>query len=194
MNTLLFATGNKHKVEELLALLPPSISIKSLRDIAWEKELDEPFFTLEENAKTKVEQLLARSQFENVFAEDSGLFIENLNGEPGVFSARYAGLEATDKDNIQKIINQLDFSVTNIAYFRTVIHLFFKGQNYVFKGECKGSIISTCRGDFGFGYDPIFIPENYENTFAELGPEIKNKISHRSKAVAQFINFFSEMA
>ncbi len=185
---LLFATGNANKVIEISKLLPKHFNIQSLKDLGFKGELNEPFLTLEENAKTKAEQL-REIYNKNVFAEDSGLFIEALNGEPGVHSARYSGNNATDKLNIEKALLELQGKSNRKAYFKTVIHLILDGAHHQFIGACHGTINKQAVGSEGFGYDPIFTPNDYDLTFAQLGLDIKNNISHRSKATKDFIDF-----
>jgi XTP/dITP diphosphohydrolase len=185
---LLFATGNTNKVVEINKLLPAHFTIQSLKDLGFKGVLSEPFLTLEENAKTKAEQL-QKIYNKNIFAEDSGLFIDALDGAPGVHSARYAGADATDHANIEKALSALKNEQNRKAYFKTVIHLILNNEHHCFTGECHGSINTEQAGSAGFGYDPIFIPEGYDLSFAQLGLETKNKISHRSKATKLFIDF-----
>lgn len=179
--TLLFATQNDHKVEELNQLLPDSISLISLNDIGCKGEIEETGFTLEENAKIKADY--ARMKFGlNCFADDSGLEIEALDGAPGVYSARYGGEERDMDKNIKKVWKELKGHQNTRAWFRTVFYLHLEGKEYVFKGRVEGSIIFEKRGAKGFGYDPIFIPKGHQKTFAELGDDVKNKIGHRAIA------------
>lgn len=186
---IIFATGNANKVSEIQAILGGDFRIKSLKDINFSGELKEPFFTLEENAKTKAEQL-KEATGQDCFAEDSGLFVNALNGEPGVFSARYSGEEATDKKNIELLLQNLTNQSDRTAYFKTVIHLIQNGEHYAFTGTCAGKIIPSPIGENGFGYDPIFIADAIpERTFAQLSKEEKNTISHRAKATEQFVKW-----
>lgn len=186
---LIFATGNANKVNEIQAILGVNYCIKSLKDINFSGELKEPFFTLEENAKTKAEQL-KKATGQDCFAEDSGLFVNALKGEPGVFSARYSGEDATDKRNIELLLQNLTNQSDRTAYFKTVIHLIQNGEHHNFVGTCKGRIIETPTGSNGFGYDPIFVADDIpELTFAQLSKEEKNTISHRAKATDKFISF-----
>ena len=186
MMTLLFATHNDHKVEELNQLLPDSISLISLNDIGCEGEIEETGVSLEENAKIKADR--ARMKFGlDCFADDSGLEIEALDGAPGVYSARYGGEERDMDKNIQKVWNELKGHQNTRAWFRTVFYLHLEGKEYVFRGRVEGSIIFEKRGTKGFGYDPIFIPKGYQKTFAELGDDIKNKIGHRAIATQSLI-------
>jgi XTP/dITP diphosphohydrolase len=197
MKELLFATGNQNKVKEIQAILGNNFSIKSLKDIAREQGrkdilLTEPFDTLEANAKTKAEQL-KKITGTDCFAEDSGLFANGLNGEPGVFSARYSGEHATDQSNIDLLLKNISKTYDKRAYFKTVIHLIQDGTHYTFTGICEGVIVPTPLGENGFGYDPIFIANAVpERTFAQLSKEEKNIISHRAKATVEFVNFLKD--
>ncbi len=184
---LIFATGNQNKASEIQTILGRQFLIKSLKDIGFNEELQEPFDTLEANAKTKAEQLRDAID-KDCFAEDSGLFVNALNGAPGVFSARYSGEHATDRSNIELLLNKLQDEEERSAYFKTVIHLIQNDTHYSFSGICKGHITLKPIGEKGFGYDPIFIPDAMPNkTFAQLSKEEKNTISHRAKATEQFI-------
>lgn len=185
---LIFASGNKHKLLELQSKLNESINIISMREAGFEGDIEEPGETLEENAKIKAEFIHNLFQ-ENCFADDSGLEIEALNGEPGVYSARYAGEGCTFADNNEKVLKKLDGIENRSARFKTVIHLIFNEQHYLFVGEVLGKITKTNRGLEGFGYDPIFIPDGYTQTFAEMTLEEKNQISHRAKAVQKLSEF-----
>lgn len=186
---LIFATSNANKVIEIQSILGDQFSIKSLKDINFTKELIEPFHTLEENAKTKAEQL-KKALGKDCFAEDSGLFVNALNGEPGVYSARYSGEKATDQTNIELLLKNLKGKENRTAYFKTVIHLIQNGKHYSFSGICEGQIIEKPIGNSGFGYDPIFVPNDIpELTFAQLSKEEKNSLSHRAKATEEFISF-----
>lgn len=186
---LIFATGNANKVLEIQSILGDQFKIKSLKDINFTQALSEPFDTLEANAKTKAEQL-RKALGKDCFAEDSGLFVNALNGEPGVLSARYSGKTATDASNIDLLLENLEDQEDRTAYFKTVIHLIQNGEHHSFSGICEGKIIAERKGDKGFGYDPIFVPNDIpERTFAQLSKEEKNTISHRAKATAEFVQF-----
>ncbi len=192
MKQLLFATGNAHKISEIQALVDSQFSILSLKDIGFTGELNEPFFTLEENAKTKAEQLFTLFNI-NCFAEDSGLFVNALKGKPGVFSARYSGPNANDQQNIDFLLQNLKDKTNRTAYFKTVVHLIINNTHHTFTGVCEGIITLEPRGDHGFGYDPIFIPNDLPSkTFAEISKEDKNKISHRAKATQLLIEFLNQ--
>ena len=185
---LIFATHNQNKVEEIKAILPPVIEIKSLRDINFKNEISETSETLQGNALIKARTIF--NQFKrNCFADDTGLEVEVLNGDPGVLSARYAGNQNIAIDNIKKLLRKLKNHDNRKAQFRTVIALIYDRNEYIFEGIIKGKIIREAKGNNGFGYDPIFQPENYFLSFAQLDKEEKNKISHRAKAFRKLINF-----
>lgn len=182
---LIFATHNSHKVQELNQLLPDSIELLSLNQIGCHQEIIESGTTLEENAKIKADFIRFKYGLD-CFADDSGLVVDALNGAPGVYSARYAGAERNMEKNIQKVWSELKGKETT-AHFQTVFFLHLEGEEYVLRGAVKGRLIFEKRGKGGFGYDPIFIPEGYRQTFAELGDEIKNKIGHRAQATKKLL-------
>ena len=184
-----FATNNAHKLEEVTAILGDKIELLSMKDIHCSADIPETADTLEGNALLK-----ARYIFENYhldcFADDTGLEVEALNGAPGVYSARYAGGEGHDAQaNMLKLLHELDGKENRKAQFRTAISLILDGKEYLFEGVIKGEIIKEKRGDSGFGYDPVFMPEGYDRTFAELGNDIKKQISHRALAVQKLCEF-----
>lgn len=184
-----FATNNSHKLEEVTAILGEKVELLSMKDIKCDTDIPETADTLEGNALLK-----ARYIFDNYhldcFADDTGLEVEALNGAPGVYSARYAGGEGHDAQaNMLKLLHELDGKENRKAQFRTAISLILDGKEYLFEGVIKGEIIKEKRGDSGFGYDPIFKPEGYDRTFAELGNDIKNQISHRALAVQKLCEF-----
>ena len=183
---LIFATHNQHKVEELKKLLPSNISILSLTDINCYEEIEETGTTLEENAKLKANFIKYKYGLD-CFADDSGLEVDALGGSPGVYSARYAGHEKNNEDNIKKIWKELRDKNSTKAQFRTVIAASFGSKISIYEGKVIGNLIFEKRGNHGFGYDPIFIPEGYTKTFAELGDAVKNKISHRALATQKFL-------
>ena len=192
INELIFATGNANKVSEIQSILGNKFSIKSLKEIGFKQELKEPYDTLEANAKTKAEQLQAAIG-KDCFAEDSGLFVNGLNGEPGVFSARYSGEAATDTTNIELVLANLNDREDRTAYFKTVIHIIRNEQHHTFTGICEGKIILAPQGENGFGYDPIFIGNAItDRTFAQLTKEEKNSISHRAKATVKFVDWLKD--
>lgn len=183
---LIFATHNQHKVEELKKLFPSNISILSLTDINCHEEIEETGTTLEENAKLKANFIKYKYGLD-CFADDSGLEVDALGGSPGVYSARYAGDKKNNEDNIKKIWEELSNKESTKAQFRTVIASSFGSKNTIYEGKVIGNLIFEKRGNHGFGYDPIFIPEGYTKTFAELGDAVKNKISHRAMATQKFL-------
>ena len=185
---LVFATNNAHKLEEIAAILGEKIKLLSLKDIECTADIPETANTLEGNATQKAEYIYQQYGLD-CFADDTGLEVEALDGAPGVFSARYAGEGHNSEDNMQKLLQNLQGVTNRKAQFRTVICLIWDGKKYLFEGICKGEIIEEKRGNAGFGYDPIFVPEGYDQTFAELGNNIKNSISHRAKAVELLCNF-----
>jgi XTP/dITP diphosphohydrolase len=185
---LVFASHNQNKVNEIKSLLPKSVEVLSLTDIGFVDEIDETGLTLDENSKIKAKAVLKKTGY-FCFADDTGLEIEALNYEPGVFSARYAGNQKNDSDNIEKVLLNLKGITNRNARFRTVITLLIGKDEYSFEGKVEGKIIMEKRGEFGFGYDPIFIPEDQSRTFAEMSLEEKNKFSHRARAFQKMIEF-----
>jgi XTP/dITP diphosphohydrolase len=183
---LIFATHNQYKVEELKKLLPSNISILSLTDINCYEEIEETGTTLEENAKLKANFIKYKYGLD-CFADDSGLEVDALGGSPGVYSARYAGDEKNNENNINKIWKELRDKDSTKAQFRTVIAASFGSKISIYEGKVIGNLIFEKRGNHGFGYDPIFIPEGYTKTFAEMGDAVKNKISHRALATQKFL-------
>jgi len=188
---LIFATQNKNKVEEIQQQLKEGVSIKSLIDLNYTSDLEETQNTLEGNAWQKA-RFIYQKFGESCFADDTGLEVSALNYAPGVNSARYAGSTKDFEKNTKKVLQELKGKSNRMAQFRTVIALIFDGKEYEFEGICKGKIIESKRGDKGFGYDPIFQPMGYEQTFAEMSVEEKNKISHRGIAVRQLIEFLNQ--
>lgn len=184
---LIFASHNEGKVQEIKSMLSDKIQIYSLNDINFHEEIEETGNTLEENARIKAKTIHDWTG-KNVFADDSGLFVESLNGEPGVFSARYAGT-GNSNDNILKLLNELNSNPNRNAYFKSVFCLILNGEEIYFDGEVHGKIIEETKGNEGFGYDPVFIANGFDLTFAEMDSEKKNQISHRSEAVQKLINF-----
>ena len=189
---LVFATNNKHKLDELQAILGNSIKLLSLKDIGCDEDIPEEQETLEGNAAQKSFYIYNKFGY-NCFADDTGLEIEALNGEPGVYSARYAGEEKSAEANMDKVLNRL-FKINNRnARFRTVISLVINGVETQFEGVVKGRILEEKRGISGFGYDPIFQPDGFEKTFAEMDLTAKNKISHRGRAVEKLIQYLKSL-
>ena len=185
---LIFATNNNHKVEELKAFVGNRFQILSLKEAGIDIDIPEPFETLEENASEKSRTIFKQTG-EPCFSEDTGLEVEALNGEPGVKSARYAGDDRSFKDNIDKLLKKLDQNLNRKARFRAVISLIIDGTETQFEGICEGEIIKTSRGNEGFGYDPVFVPDGANQTFAEMGISEKNKYNHRAKAAAKLVAF-----
>ncbi len=188
MNSLIFATNNAHKLEEVQHLLEGIIRIQSLKEMQLDSDIPETSHTLEGNAAQKAEWIYARTG-KDCFADDTGLEVDILNGEPGVYSARYAGEGCSFDDNIDKLLKAMEGASNRNARFRTVICLIENGKKHYFEGVVKGEIITERYGDKGFGYDPVFIPENYAVTFAEMPLKIKNEISHRSIAVKKLVQY-----
>lgn len=183
---LVFATHNPNKLKEIKQLLPAHIELLSLTDIGCNEEIEETGTTLEENAYIKARHVKMHYGL-NCFADDSGLEIDTLGGAPGVISARYAGDHKDNEANIKKVWKNLKNKPNNAAQFRTVIAVCIDEKEWDCEGVVRGEIIDEKRGYGGFGYDPIFIPDGYAQTFSELGSEIKNKISHRAKAFQLFL-------
>jgi XTP/dITP diphosphohydrolase len=185
---LIFATQNSNKVKEIQAQIGQDYKIKSLLDLAYTDELEETQETLEGNALQKV-RFVADKFKVNCFADDTGLEVETLNGAPGIYSARYAGAEKSFEANMNKLLNELSEESNRKAQFRTVVAVVLNDQEYTFEGICKGNITTAKRGTKGFGYDPIFQPIGYDQTFAEMDLDLKARIGHRGKAVAKLIDF-----
>ena len=189
---LVFATNNKHKLEELQAILGNEFKLLSLKDIGCNEEIPEEQATLEGNAKQKSD-FVFNKYGKNCFADDTGLEIEALNGEPGVYSARYAGEEKSAEANMAKVLNKLSKINMRKARFRTVISLILNGKEKQFEGIVTGEILREKKGDSGFGYDPIFKPDGFETSFAEMNLSEKNKISHRGRAVEKLVNYLKNL-
>ncbi|WP_179006387.1 non-canonical purine NTP diphosphatase [Winogradskyella forsetii] len=187
---LVFATNNLNKLKEVQAILPPHIKLLSLADIACVEDIPETQNTIEGNAIQKADYLKKHYGYD-CFADDTGLEVEALNGEPGVFSARYAGPQRSAEDNTNKLLTELKDKSNRNAQFKTVIALHLNGKLHTFTGICKGEITIQKQGKGGFGYDPIFKAEGYDKTFAEITLEEKNQIGHRGKAVAQLVDFLT---
>lgn len=186
--TLIFATNNQHKANEIHNFLNGKFEIITLKNAGIVTDIPEPFNTLEENADIKAKTIFDLTQ-KDCFGEDTGLEVPSLNGEPGVKSARYAGESRNFKVNIDKLLNKLKGKPEREARFRTVIALILGGKTYHFEGVCKGRILEVEKGTGGFGYDPVFVPEGSDLSFAEMTMEEKNQYSHRAKAVQQLIDF-----
>ncbi len=189
MYQLVIASNNEGKIREIKSMIE-DIELLSLKDIGFTAEIPEPYHTFEENALTKASAIHQFSG-KNVFADDSGLCVKALHGSPGVDSAHYCG-ERDDEKNLQKILDELKGADDRSAFYKAVICLIWNEEVYYFEGICEGELIEEKRGAGGFGYDPIFIPKGYEQTFGELPLAIKNQISHRGKAVRKMIAFLNE--
>ena len=188
---LVVATNNAHKLEEIAAILGDEMELLSLKDIQCDADIPETADTLEGNARQKAMYIYENFGMD-CFADDTGLEVEALNGAPGVYSARYAGDGHDSEANMQKLLHELQGKENRKAQFRTAICLILEGKEYLFEGIVKGEIIEEKRGGAGFGYDPIFVPEGHELTFAELGNDIKNTISHRARAVEKLCLFLKK--
>lgn len=181
MNEIIFATNNKHKIEEMTAITSGKIHLLSLKDIGCEDDIPETSDTIEGNAHLKAKYIHDRFKMD-CFADDTGLEVESLGGAPGVYSARYAGENATYQDNVIKLLQDLEGKQNRTARFKTVIALISGSESKYFEGIIEGKIIEKPRGESGFGYDPVFVPKGYDQTFAEMSPDLKNTISHRALA------------
>ena len=189
MKKLVFATNNAHKLDEIRAILGSKIEILSLNDIDCHADIPETADTLEGNAALKA-QYIYKNFGLDCFADDTGLEVEALNGAPGIYSARYAGGEGHDSEaNMKKLLAEMEGKENRKARFRTAICLIEDGKEHLFEGIVNGEIIQERRGGSGFGYDPVFVPEGYTETFAEMGNDEKNKISHRARAVAKLCDY-----
>ena len=188
MDKLVFATNNPHKLEEVRAILGSDVEVLSLRDIGCTADIPETADTLEGNALLKARFVASRYGVD-CFADDTGLEVAALDGAPGVYSARFAGPGCTPADNVRKLLGLMQEADDRSARFRTVVALIRGGKEYCFEGMVGGTIARTPAGCGGFGYDPVFVPEGYDRTFAELPPAEKNRISHRARAVAKLADF-----
>ena len=188
---LVFATNNLNKLKEVQEMLSNSIEILSLKDINCFDDVDETETTLEGNSKLKANHITHKFGY-NCFADDSGLEVETLDGKPGVYSARFAGEPSNSENNMQKLLSELKDAKNRKAQFRTAVCLNIDDKQFIFEGICKGEILHQKQGGKGFGYDPIFKPEGYNISFAEMKPEEKNKISHRGIAIQKLVNFLKK--
>lgn len=186
MKTLVFATNNAHKAREIEQILGADYVVKTLKDIGCLEDIEETEDTLEGNALLKARYVQEKYGYD-CFSEDTGLEVEALNGAPGVYTARYAGKDKNTDDNINLLLQNLSDQPNRSARFRTIIALLQDGQETLFEGICNGQIATQRHGANGFGYDPVFIPEGYTETFAGLGDAVKNEISHRAKATLKFV-------
>lgn len=189
---LVFATNNAHKLEEIKNILGDKVEILSLADIDCHTDIPETADTLEGNARQKAMYVYTHYGMD-CFADDTGLEVDALEGAPGVHSARYASEKGHDSQaNMEKLLREMEEKNDRKAQFRTIISLIEKGEEKQFEGVVRGEILRERKGNSGFGYDPVFRPEGYDKTFAELGNEIKNKISHRARAVAALCEYISK--
>ena len=191
MKQIVFATNNRNKLREMREIMDGLYEVLSLDDIGCHEEIVEDAVTLQGNAKIKADFITNRYHLD-CFADDTGLEVEALNGAPGVYSARYAGEHCSYQDNVNKLLEALKGVKNRKAAFRTVIALNLGGESYYFEGRCDGIITEEQRGTDGFGYDPIFLPEGSDKTFAEMGHEGKNAISHRGRATRKLVAFLSD--
>ncbi len=193
MKKIVFATNNKHKLQEVKAILAGKADVLGLADIGCNDDIPETGNTLEENALLKARYVYEKFNT-GCFADDTGLEIEALDGRPGVYSARYAGEPTNSVNNMEKVLHEMEGISNRTAQFRTVIAFIEKDEIQLFEGIVKGKIAEKPEGNGGFGYDPVFIPEGYEHSFATLSPEMKNSISHRARAVAKLSAYLSDVA
>ncbi len=189
---IVFATNNQNKLRELQQILGNEFELLNLKDIHCFEDIPENSPTIEENSLDKANYVYENFKFD-CFADDTGLEIEALDGRPGVFSARYAGDEKNMDKNIEKILFELENKENRNARFKTVISLIIEGKTYQFEGIINGKITKDKKGDSGFGYDPVFLPDGYDITFAEMPAELKNKISHRGIAVQKLVDFLHSL-
>lgn len=192
MKNIVFATNNKNKLQEIRAIAGGEYNILSLSEIGCHDDIPETAATIEGNAMLKARWVKDKYGYD-CFADDTGLQVEALNGEPGVYSARYAGEPSDSEKNIDKLLANLRDAENRKASFVTCIALVTGSEEHIFYGEISGKIIRERRGSSGFGYDSVFVPEGYEETFAEMGEEEKNKISHRARAVKKLSDFFNTL-
>ena len=188
MKRIVFATNNKNKLRELREIMSGLYEVLSLDDIGCHEEIVEDADTIEGNAKIKAD-FVTNKYCVDCFADDTGLEVEALGGAPGVYSARYAGEHCSYQDNVNKMLDAMKGQTNRKAAFRTVIALNLNGNSYTFEGRCDGQILEKQRGSDGFGYDPIFQPDGFDQTFAEMSHEAKNAISHRGRATQKLIEF-----
>jgi XTP/dITP diphosphohydrolase len=189
---IVFATNNAHKLDEVKNYLQNRFDILSLKDIGFDRDIAEPFDTLNQNAQIKSQTIFNKYGMD-CFSDDTGLEVDALGGAPGVVSARYAGPQATFDDNVNKLLQELKNKSNRKAKFKTVICLILNKKEYYFEGEVRGTITKQRRGVQGFGYDPIFLPNGYQTTFAEMSLDIKNRISHRARAVKKLVDFLEKL-
>ncbi len=189
---IVFATHNRHKSEEACQILGPRWTLRNLHDLGQTEEIPETADTLQGNALQKAQFVYDKYHL-SCFADDTGLEVEALNGAPGVYSARYAGEHCSFADNVNKLLHEMQGKTNRRACFKTVVALILDGETHYFEGRVDGTIIESPRGGEGFGYDPVFVPDGFSETFAEMSAEQKNKISHRGRAMAKLIEFLQNI-
>ncbi len=189
---IVFATHNRHKSEEACQILGPRWTLRNLHDLGQTEEIPETADTLQGNALQKAQFVYDKYHL-SCFADDTGLEVEALNGAPGVYSARYAGEHCSFADNVNKLLHEMQGKTNRRACFKTVVALILDGEAHFFEGRVDGTIIESPRGGEGFGYDPVFVPDGFNETFAEMSAEQKNKISHRGRAMAKLIEFLQNI-
>ena len=189
---LIFASNNRHKLEEISKIVGNAFTILNLKQANCEGEIPETGTTLEENALQKAHWVYSRTH-KNCLADDTGLEIDALNGAPGVYTARFAGDDCSPEDNIQKTLRLMKDKTNRRACFRTVIACIIDGEEYLFEGMVEGEIATEKMGDGGFGYDPIFIPKGFSQSFAQMPLDQKNSMSHRGRATAKFVEFLKKL-
>ncbi len=192
MRKIIFASNNQHKADEIRKVMGEGFDIITLKEAGIEIDIPEPHNTLEENAREK-SMVIHKMTGLDCFSEDTGLEVDALFGAPGVRSARYAGDLASAEDNIRKLLMEMRGMTNRAARFRTVISLVLDGQEFLFEGSCEGAICEVASGTDGFGYDPVFVPEHHDKTFASLGLEVKSAISHRKIAVDKMVHFLKHI-
>ena len=181
---IIFATNNQHKAKEVNDMLPEGFNVLSLKDVKLNEEVEENGDTFEANSKLKADYVSYNTSTA-CFADDTGLFVESLDGRPGIYAARYAGENCDSKDNIIKLLGELEGKENRKAYFKTVLCLHINGKELFFEGICRGTISSEYKGNEGFGYNPVFVPEGYDKSFSELPMDLRKKINHRAIAVSK---------
>ena len=189
---IVFATHNRHKSEEACQILGPRWTLRNLHDLGQTEEIPETADTLQGNPLQKAQFVYDKYHL-SCFADDTGLEVEALNGAPGVYSARYAGEHCSFADNVNKLLHEMQGKTNRRACFKTVVALILDGEAHFFEGRVDGTIIESPRGGEGFGYDPVFVPDGFNETFAEMSAEQKNKISHRGRAMAKLIEFLQNI-
>lgn len=192
MKKLCFATGNAHKLKEIKDLLNGRYDIISLKDLEFDEDIEETGDTLKANAKIKAGTIAERFAVD-VFADDTGLEVDALGGAPGVYSARYAGESCSYQDNVDKLLKELDGQTNRKARFKTCICLMMNGEEYFFEGTVEGEITESESGNEGFGYDPVFLPDGFQKTFAQMEAAEKNAISHRGRAIQKLVDFLQTL-